>query len=157
VDFQPRLPPKSLELISKLSDKTSSKDEATGKSEQCLMRFSESFVAHEELFEAVKPGNCAFHHPPMPPQPFTAFNAWPCDPREDSLFQQEASIARGAVSLVCIQLLWPFSRTTTLSCDGLDAAHHPRERFAVVEIGRRERWRTERDSVAIGEDVVFAA
>ena len=76
-------------------------------------------IANREPAVLGKPGQCALHNPPVPPQLLAVLYALSCYPTLDGTLSEGFFTLFVVVSFVGVQLLWTLSRSTTGTLDGL--------------------------------------
>ena len=105
-------------------------------------------TANREPAVLGKPGQCALHNPPVPPQLLAVLYALSCYPTLDGTLSEGFFTLFVVVSFVGVQLLWTLSRSTTGTLDGLYGVNELFENHRVVDVGCGEHHR-ERDAVPV--------
>ena len=122
-----------------------------------LVDIRSSLVAHQKPAVPRQPRQRALHHPPMPSEPLAGVFPSPGDAALDAATAQNFLAAREVVGLICVQFLgylaWP---TPAGTLDRSDGVHQCLKDLGVVYVGRSEHH-SERNSVAVGKEVVLGA
>src|SRR3712207_5818238 len=113
-------------------------------------------IANREPAVLGKPGQCALHNPPVPPQFLAVLYALSCYPTLDGTLSEGFFTLFVVVSFVGVQLLWTLSRSTTGTLDGLYGVNELFENHRVVDVGCSEHHAL-RDAVPVRNKVALRA
>lgn len=100
-----------------------------------------ALVADGQAAEAIQPGQCAFDHPAMAPEPLARLDAASGDAWRNAPLTTGGARAREVVALVGVQFGWTPPRSsacTTRLPDRHDGVQRGLEHLGVVHIGCRE-------------------
>ncbi len=134
-------------------------DQGAGQVEQSLEEGGPPLVADAEAAAAEEPGQAPLHHPTVPAQPLGGVDPTSGEARRDSPGTEGSPQGRGIVGLVAVQLPWALARPPRLpsgSDNRRDGINQREQLRGVVGVGRRQTD-SERDAVAIGDEVVLGA
>jgi hypothetical protein len=120
------------------------------------MNVGTPFVTNAQAAIAIEPRERALNDPPMPAEPFAAFNPAPRDARRDASFAQLLAQRFRVIRLVGVQLLRAFTWSTAPTLDRLNGVHRREHHPRVVDVGRREPHR-ERDALPVHDHMAFRA
>lgn len=115
-----------------------------------------AFVADDQSPELVDPCERPLDDPAVLSEVAAAFDATPCDARDDGAGAQVATTAVEVVALVGVKLGGPFAGPAVLLAHGMDCIHDIGQRHAVVAVGSRQDD-SEGDAGAVDHDVALGA
>jgi hypothetical protein len=131
-------------------------DQAYGEAEECLVDVVASFPPHAKAAEAVQPGDRPLDDPTECAQTGAVRLASFGDHRPDPALSQESTVLVVVVAAVGEEHVGPPARPADLPRDRWDLVQQGQQLRDVVAIAAGQRHR-ERDPLAVGDDVVFAA
>src|SRR3954447_19614675 len=86
-------------------------EEGSAEVEKGIVQRGIALVAHQQAAVAVQPGEAAFDHPAVAPEPHARLAAAAGDPRGDAAAAEGGAVAAGRVTQVRVQfsgpLTWP--------------------------------------------------
>ncbi len=141
-------------MVSKPSVHSSQEDAAAGELRERLMNVGSTLAPNEQAAKSMKPSDGALHDPSLASEALAALDHRAHDAAADAMHAHVKRVALGVVPSVCVQLFGPPLRSADASCDRLDPREHHAERRAVVDVGRGDVRRAERESLPVGDDLV---
>ncbi len=131
-------------------------DQANGKSEERFMDVVAAFPTDVQAAEAMQPGDCPLDNPAEGAQTGTVWLATLGDRGPGAALAQEPSVLVVVVAAVGEEHVGPSARPADDSGHCRDLVQQGQQLGDVVAVSAGQRHR-ERDPLAVGEDVVFAA
>ena len=100
-----------------------------------------ALIANREPAILGKPGQRAFHNPPVPPQLLAALNPLSCYPALDGTLSQSFFALFVVVGFVGVKLVGALPRSTTGTLDGLYGVYQLLENHRIMDVGRSKHHR----------------
>ena len=120
------------------------------------MNVGAPLVPNGEAAELGQPRQRPFHLPAMPPEPFAAVDAAPCNARDDATGAALTAAAAVVVAFVGVELVRPTARSSVTPANRRHSVEGGRHHAAVMSVGPAER-QAKRRALAIDDQVPLRA
>jgi hypothetical protein len=135
---------------------SSQADDAAGQGKQGDMNVNAPLKASSQLAKGGHPGVCALDNPTVAPKPIIALNAFAGYAVMDTAAFEMSTAARVVVSLVCVQLTGPATRSAWLAAHRRQGVNQLIKDHRIVTIGSCDA-KDQRGALAARDEMAFTA